>query len=73
MNAKNWGGARPGSGPIVRHIHLDMATARMLRTLTRERRAISPDITEHQIVTELIAAAAADRDTEYQRNTQKET
>lgn len=60
-----WGGARKGSGPIVRNIHLDKDTAQTLRALVRQRRAVSPDIDEHSFVRELIQTAWSELDQEY--------
>lgn len=68
----NWGGARQGSGRAVRNIHLDATTARTLQILTRQRRAVSPDIDEDQIVTELIEAAWTELDREYQRQAEQQ-
>lgn len=51
---KGNGGARQGSGPKVRRIHLDKDTARELFILVRERRILTPDLTEHELVAQMI-------------------
>lgn len=65
-NSETWGGARQGSGRPKQNLHISYETAIALRILTRQRRTVSPDIDEDKIVTELIEAAWAELDQEYQ-------
>lgn len=51
------GGARPGTGPVVRRIHLDADTARSLRVLTLARRSLGSQVTEVDVVSSLIRQA----------------
>jgi len=60
------GGARPGSGPHRRRLHLDKVTAHSLSILTKQRQELNPLVTEEQIVSELIQAAWQELDQEYQ-------
>lgn len=50
---------------LRRAIHLSDESARSLRVLWQVRRGVSPDITEDQIVDELIEAAWRQLDAEY--------
>lgn len=58
------GGARPGSGPTVRRIQLDSASARALRVLWQARRDVSdnPALSPADVVMDLIRAAYAEYD-----------
>lgn len=52
---------------LRRDIHLGEDAARSLRILVTHRRGVSPDVTEDQIVEELIAAAWQALDQEYEQ------
>ena len=63
--SENWGGRRQGAGRRPNNIHLTKDTAKSLTLLTKQRRTLSPEITEEAIVTELIEAAWRALDIEY--------
>lgn len=58
------GGSRPGSGRMVKWIHLDDVAAAELRTLVMNRRAVTgnQELSEDEFVIELIRAAYAEYD-----------
>jgi len=62
---KNWGGRRQGAGRRTNNIHLTKDTAKSLALLTKQRRTLSPEITEEVIVAELIEAAWRALDAKY--------
>ena len=65
------GGARKGSGPHRRRLHLDKATAHSLSILTKQRQEVNPAVTEEQIVSELIQAAWQELDQDYQEASER--
>jgi hypothetical protein len=71
MKSKNWGGARNGAGRLKQNIHLEPETARALAILTGQRRSLSPNITEDQIVASLIEQAWHELDEQYQEKAEE--
>ncbi len=67
--SKNWGGARHGAGRHKKRIVLDPETAKSLYLLTKHRRAISrkPELSEEQVVGELVEQAWQDTRQEYEK------
>jgi hypothetical protein len=70
--SSSWGGARNGAGRLKQNIHLDRETARALAILTGQRRSLSPNITEDQVVASLIEQAWHELDEIYQEHAEKE-
>jgi len=61
----NWGGKRNGSGRFPRNIKISPEASQELAILVKQRRLINPEITESQIINELIHTAWHDLDQEY--------
>jgi hypothetical protein len=53
----NSGGVRVGAGRPRRNLHLDTETARLLATLTKQQRQVTPATTEETILATLIRQA----------------
>lgn len=73
MTTKQWGGARKGSGPVQRHIELDMETATILRTITRHHQQVDPETSPDLIVATLIRQAWEDLDAASQQASERMT
>jgi hypothetical protein len=62
----NHGGRRPGAGRLPQVFHLSKDAARSLSILTGHKQALRPDVTEQQVLEELIDAAWHKLDEYYQ-------
>lgn len=62
---KTWGGARLGAGRLQRNIKLSPEAAHELAILTRQRKIAKPDMTEDQVVQDLIYAAWLELDSDH--------
>jgi len=55
--ANNHGGKRSGAGRLPQVFHLSKEAAKSLSLLTSHKRTIRPDVTELEVLEELIKAA----------------
>lgn len=66
MSKNNRGGRRPGAGRLPQVFHLKKEAARELAILTGQKQALRSDVTEQQVIEELIHAAWVELDQYYQ-------
>jgi hypothetical protein len=67
MSNSNRGGRRSGAGRLPQVFHLHKDRARELAILTGQKRALQPNVTEQQVLEELIHAAWYELDQYYQQ------